>query len=82
MTDKKYMLAGSILAGVGVAYAIGKNLDVEKVADRMESNFEKFKDIVEELVSFSVEVLEKILLAVRKLIMEGVFKVKVMLGIA
>ncbi len=77
----KYMIAGSIIAGVGSVYAIQRNIDSDVMYDFIDKNKEKFKDILEELMTLSIELLEKIMNFIKKLFIELSYKFRLALNI-
>ncbi len=77
----KYMVAGSIIAGVGSVYAVQRNIDSDVMYDFIERNTEKFKDIIEELISLSMELLEKMMNFIKKLFIELSYKLRLALNI-
>ena len=79
--ENKYLLAGSIIAGVGTVYGLQRNIDSEDLSGKIENNKEKFMDIIEELVSLTFELLEKILKVIKKIIRQIIFKFKMAVNI-
>lgn len=82
MSSQKYMLAGALVAGVAVWYSNYNKMDINKVSSLIEENKSKFSEIIEELVSLSLDLLERIVAFLKKVIIEGIFKLKMSLGIA
>lgn len=74
--NNKYLLAGSIIAGVGIIYATSKKIDSDVITDLIDKNKEKFQEIIDELVAISLEVLEKIITFIKKIIIQLTFKFK------
>ncbi len=73
-SQTKYFLAGSIIAGLGTIYAIQNNLDSDTVSKKFEENENKFADLIEQLVDFALELLEKIILIIKRFIQELIFQ--------
>lgn len=80
-SSTKYMLAGSVIAGVGTIYAVQRNIDSDVMYDYIERNKAKFNDIIEELVSLSKELLEKIIRFIKKIIIELSYRLRLALNI-
>lgn len=81
MSNKKYMLAGSIAAGACVLYASQQyGLDSGQITEVIEKNKNKFTEVISELAEFALEILEKFLLIIKKLIMELIFKAKMVIN--
>lgn len=79
-SQTKYMMAGSIIAGVGTVYGIQKAIDSEYLIEKIEENKALFLEIIDELVKLSIEFLEKILKFIKKLIKQIIFKTKMLIN--
>lgn len=81
MINKKQALAGSIVAGVCIMYANSEyNIKDSKIVKIIEENLEIFKNIIEEIATFSLELLEKLVVLVKKLMLEVAFKLKMIIN--
>lgn len=76
MSNSKYVIAGTILAGVGIVYANHKGLTYEKVQNYVEENKDKFQDFLMDLMELSLEILGIIMEYVKKIITNLIFKGK------
>ncbi len=78
MTNK-IILAGGIVLGCGALYALKNNIDYDLILERIEKNQQKFNEIVNTLIDFALEILEKIFTIIVELVRELIFKIKLYL---
>ncbi len=62
------VLAAGVLVGVSIVYANNNDYKLDVVLDKISSNQKNFKNILDNLISFGREVLEKLLNYLLKMI--------------